>query len=243
MSSELTYSQRLKPVQVQKIYDALNIPWKEYEPNPEGWVQMDAIHFHNSVSAAGFDHVYFDKPALNIIHGGYIDHFYNGMLKGEGYDFDTDEVGIKKAVKGDVVDLVRRFHFGIDHTDEATSKTINWINQIVGRQKKPELRPGQIYAKNAIAENQENYVMVPNSIWKSTEISASAKIVWIAIFERCGKGKHYSFPGMEKIASDSGLSRSTVQLKIEELKQHGFLIEVPKGEGKAPNRYPVVRIE
>jgi hypothetical protein len=235
-----TYSQKLKPKQIQTVFDALSIPWREYEPNPDGWVQVDAIHFHNAVSAAGYDHMYMDKPAFNLKHGGYVDHFVNGMLKAEDYDFDTDVAEVKKAVKGDVVDLVRRFHFGVNQSEDATALAIKWIQSKIGTAA-PELKPGQKFAKNAIADNDENYVMIPNSLWQNKDLSASAKLVWIAIFERCGKGRHYSFPGMEKIAKDTGLSRSTVQLKIEELKRNGFLIEIPKGEGKAPRRYPIVK--
>lgn len=239
MSSELTYSQRLKPDQVQKIYDTLNIPWREYEPNPDGWVQIDAIHFHNSVSAAGFDHVTFDKPALNIIHGGYIDHFYNGMLKGKDYDFDTDVIEVKKAVKGDVVDLVRRFLYGISQTDEATTKTINWINKLLGKREiNPSQFIGKTRAKDFISNKEDIFVIVPKPLL-SASISAGSKLVWCEIHDQCRKGKYCSWPSINTIAERTSLSRSTVIRSLQELEESGFLI-TQKKEGANNLYYPVL---
>lgn len=248
-----TYSQRLSPQQVQKILDELRIPWREYDRNSEGWFSIPGEEFCGLISAAGYDHMPFVEPSFNIKHGGYIDHWFNGLIKSrddlddfeEVYDEISEEFvdREKKSVKGDVVDLVKLLLFKNDQSKETTVQAIRWINNTLGIGGKPELLSNQIFAKNAIAKNEENYVMIPNSLWQNKSLSAGAKIVWIAIYDRCGKGKHHSFAGMEKIAEDTGLSRSTVQLRVQELIDKGFLIEIVRGEGRAPNRYPVVKLK
>lgn len=238
MSSETTYSQRLEPTQVQRVFDRLNIPWRDYEPNPEGWIQVDDVHFINSVHEAGYKHVGFAKPSLNIKHGGYIDHLFNGISN----TGDIVHPFPDKAIKGDIVDLVKLFLFGVNQSEEAPKRAIEWIQEVLGTRSKPELKPYQRYAKDVIANKEEHYVMVPKSVWQSTEINASAKLVWMAIQERCGKGRHYSFPSISKISKDTSLGKSTVQRAISDLKDSGFLVEISRGDRKSPKRFPLAKI-
>ena len=240
VNGKITYSQKLKPAQVQRVLDALAIPYKDYTPNGEGWIQLDPDHFYKSVAKAGYHHMYLERPAINVLNGGYIDHFFNGYADKHNVPGQND--AHIKSYKGDLVDLVSIFKNGLNIDEQAIKEAISFIQGVIGT-KPPELQPGQKFAKNVIADKQQNYVMVPNSLWQNSGLSASAKIVWMAIFERCGKGKHYSFAGMMKLSQDTGLSRSTIQLKIEELKRQGFLIETTNHSARSVRRYPVIKTE
>lgn len=228
-----TYSQKLKPPEIQKIFDVLGIPWRDHKANQSGWVAIPDYDFISGVRAAGFAHIALIKPGVNILHGGWIDYWAAGFDAANDVDDDP-------TAKGDIVDLVRMFLYGRDDSQEASREAIQWIQKTLNKGGELHLEPGQILAKNAIADKADNYVMVPSSIWKSAEISPAAKIVWMAVFDRCGNGKHFSFAGMEKLSKDTGLARSTVQLRIQELIDHGFIVEVERGIGRAPNRYPII---
>lgn len=248
-----TYSQRLKPNQVQKVFDALGIPWRKYDHSSKGWFSIPGEEFHSIVSAAGHEITPLIEPSFNIKHGGYVDHWFNGLINSrdeldenvEVYDELSDDFVLreKKSAKGDIVDLVKLFLFKNDQTKETTVQAIQWINQKLGIGEKPLLCENEMFFKEMIAAGRENYAMIPRSILRSSEISASAKLVWIAIQERCGKNRNYSFPSITTISEDTDLSRSTVQRALEDLKNERYLIEIPKGERKSPKRFPICKIE
>ena len=74
-----------------------------------------------------------------------------------------------------------------------------------------------------------------------TGIEASAKVVYVAIQERCGKGRHCSWASLDTIAEDAGTSVSTVRRAIIQLTEAGYLIE-KKGAANKRYRYPLVRV-
>lgn len=218
MSNE-SFSQRLSVDQVQKILDDLSedfgLNWRDHQPNSLDFVTVDHPWFNSGLG-------------INVRTGQWNDYYLNGESTGDIVELCAmfwNEKGLKDAL-----------------TDSDIQVAIAGIQAILGNAINPNLGPDQEFAKNVIAEKKEPYVMVPKSIWANQGLSRSAKLVWIAIFDRCGRGKSYAFPGINKIAKDIGIGRSAVDRALDELKENGLLIEMSRGKGRAPNRFPIVRV-
>lgn len=173
------------------------------------------------VTIPNFEPFNYAKLGINILHGGF-------------KDFTND-------VKGDIVNFVRLIAFTLLSDEDGNKNAIKLINRLLGLNGYIKLEPDQMLVKEYIDQGIGKYAMVPNNIWGNPDLSPSSKIVWIAIQERCGRGKNCSWAGYKKLSEDTSLSRNTVAAAVRELKDHGFLTEVGRGEGNAPKRYPLCK--
>lgn len=216
----------MQPKHVRTILDKLNIPWRDYEPNDDGWIDIERTHFQDSTRS--FATTVGTSIGININHGGYVDHYEHQNFPDLG--------------KGDIVNLVAAVLLNEhDPNKHVKVQCIDWIKDQLGW-KKPEISQDQQFAKEWINESKHNnYVMVPNPVWQSKEIGPSEKLVWMALFERCGTGKQSSWPGINTISEDTNLSRSTVIRSLAELEKKGFLAQSKRSKNMAPRRYPLVK--
>ena len=218
------FSDNLTPGQVQQILDDLQIPWRDYKPNKDGWIDL----YIDDYVGLSFN----SKCGINIYHGGFRDHYMSGTDEGTA----------------DIVKLVAMVRTGNNDTTAITDQdvldTIDRIKERLGIAngvKPPELDGEAEFANEWLKkENENNYVRVPDDIWQS-DLSASAKLVWMALFKRCGKGEIYSFPGIRRIATDTSMGINRVQRALSELKDAGVLLEKHRRADKPPNRYPVCK--
>jgi hypothetical protein len=215
----MSFSDQLTPGQVKHVLTALNIPWENYEPNNKGWITIgfDALKEQFLVDT-------YSKLGVNLYHGSFVDH--SSSCKTE-------------QKKGDIVKLVELIRFGSINKSN-TIDSINWIKEVTGMNRgtpPPELSENMKFANDWLKD--KNYVRLPNDIWQSN-LSASAKLVWAAIFSRVGKGEIYSFAGIRNISKQTTLSKSSVQRAMKELVSAGLIIQKPSGIRKRMNRYPAV---
>jgi len=236
-----TYSQRLTPDEVQTVLDALLIPWRDYKPDESGWIAIDGQKLQECTNKdERFRHVFFEgRPSFNIIHGGWMDHNSTGYLESVEYDMEADERNIKKSIKGDIVDLVRYFHFGFRKGTDKSREAITFINSVLGKRQVDEKAfTGKIRAKDFINKKLDIFVIVPKQLLQA-KISASAKIVWCEIHDQCRKGKYCAWPSIVTISKRANISRSTVIRALQELEETGFLI-IQKKDGANNLYYPVL---
>lgn len=214
-----SFSNRLTPGQVQQILDALGLPWREHNVNHEGWVDIP----HDSLNS---------DLGVNIHHGGYVDHYMSGDPDG----------------KGDLVALVAMHitgcYFRPDLGEEDFKNAIQQIKEVCGINngvRPPDIPKGFRFAMNYSEIGNGKFARIPKDILRS-KLKPSEKLVWSAIFDRCGVNEIYSFPGLRRIKSDTGLSLGAVQNAIEGLSRYGLLIEKPRGNSSntAPARFPLV---
>ena len=219
-----TFSDSLTPGQVQRVLDELGIPWRDYKPNKDGWIDLSIDDY----VGLGFN----STCGINKYHGGFRDHYM--LNTGEG---SADLVKFCAMVRTGEADTTAV-------SDEDILDAIRWIKVLLGIDrgvKPPELDGEAEFANEWLKkENDNNYVRVPDVIWQS-DLSASAKVVWMALFKRCGKGEIYSFPGIRRIATDTSMSINRVQRALSELKDAGVLFEKHRRADKPPNRYPVCK--
>lgn len=213
-----SFSDRLTPGQIQSVFDSLEIDWRpKYNPSNDGWVNCYHDNFNSDLS-------------INIRHGGFVDQYKAGHI-------DPVEDGI--PIRGDIVTLVTLLMF----SPNEEIKAIEYIQKVCGLNKSispPDMPEGGKFASEWLKkENNNHFVRLPISIMQSN-LSGNEKIVWSAIFSRCGKDEIYSFPGLSQIGKDTGLSRPTVSKSIHHLIEYGLLIEKFKGHNKAPSRFPIV---
>ena len=217
------FSDTLTPGQVQQILDDLQIPWRDYKPNKDGWIDLSIDDY----VGLGFN----STCGINIFHGGFKDHYMSGTDEGTA----------------DIVKLVAMVRTGNSDTTAITDQdildTIARIKERLGIDKgvkPPELDGEAEYANEWLKkENEKTFVRVPDDIWKS-ELSASAKLVWAAIFSRCNKDEIYSFAGVRDISKQTSLASATVQKAIKELQAAGVLLQKPSRVGQKNNKYPIV---
>jgi hypothetical protein len=112
MNKEESFTDSLTVEQVRKILDALNIPWREYEPTPDGWISIPAERFKECTGA----HLSHKTIGININHGGVVDHHIWGS-EGMG--------------KGDIVQLVEAVRF--ETLRENVDQAIAWIRKIINK--------------------------------------------------------------------------------------------------------------
>ena len=213
-----SFSDRLTPGQIQTVFDALGIDWQPtYKPENKGWVNCDDDRFISDLS-------------INILHGGFVDQRMAG---------NPNSVVDGVPIRGDIVTLVTFLKF----SKGEEGKAIEYIQEVCGINKgvsPPDMPEGGKFASEWLKkENNNHFVRLPKEIMKSN-LTGNEKIVWSAIFSRCGKGEIYSFPGLSRIGEDTGLSRPTVSKSIRHLIEYGLLIEKFRGHNKAPARFPIV---
>jgi hypothetical protein len=215
-----SFSDKLTPGQIQQVLDALGLDWRPlYDPKNDGWVNLyaEGYSFNSDLS-------------VNIFHGGFVDQYSAGHPEPE-----IDGI----PIRGDLVTLVA----WLKYESRDPLKGIEWIQEVCGINrgvKPPDVKEGYEFANAYLAkENGNTFVRIPTPIMQS-KLSSTQKIVWGAIFSRCGKEQIYSFPGIRRIADDAGLAKSTVQEAIQELKYCNLLIEKYRGTNKAPARFPLV---
>lgn len=206
-------------MQIQQVIDALGIDWRPiYNPDNDGWVNYPHDRLNSDLG-------------INIFHGGWVDHYLSGSKEG----------------KGDIVALVAMhltdIFYAPDLNSDDIKEAITWIQNICGINKgisPPDVPKGGKFASEWVKkDNGEYHVRLPISIMQS-KLSGNEKIVWSAIFSRCGKDDIYSFAGLSRIGEDTGLSRPTVSKSIQHLIGYGLLIEKFRGHNIAPARFPIV---
>ncbi|MEO0567095.1 MAG: helix-turn-helix domain-containing protein [Pseudomonadota bacterium] len=81
------------------------------------------------------------------------------------------------------------------------------------------------------------FTQVPNAVLKSNEISSGAKLVY-AILLSYAWHNDFCFPGQERLATDIGISRQSVNTHVKELERKGFINIKRLGQGRT-NLYEV----
>lgn len=217
-----SFSDNLTPGQIQQILDELQIPWRDYKPNADGWIDLSID-----------DHVYIDFHStcgINIYHGGFKYHY----------------MGNKSEGSADIVKFVAMIQNGISDTTAINKQDVlnamNWILDLLGIQKgvkPPDVPDNFQFANQYFEPKDKNFVRLPIEILKS-RLGGNDKIVWSAIYNRVGNDKIYSFAGTRKLCEDTGLTRPSVSRAILNLKRYGLIIEKSRGHGKPPARFPLV---
>lgn len=218
MNNKKSFADKLAPDQIQEVLDALKLPWRDHiHSENDGWVNMPSKYFLSDLS-------------VNIKHGGFVDHYLANN--------NNSELRKHTPAKGDIVTLVMRLKFKQNEQDKA----IEWIKKIIGKNigvKPPEPPKGFKFANDWLKGEKNYYVQVPNPIWQS-ELTPSAKLVWIAIFSRINKEQVYSYAGIRNISSQTNLANATVQRALKELKSAGVLLTKPAEIRNLKNKYPLV---
>lgn len=85
------------------------------------------------------------------------------------------------------------------------------------------------------------FLMLPAEIAARTDLTGTAKVVFCAIADRVGKNFH-AFPGMRRIARDSGCGLYAVKAAISKLEAVGLIaVERPSGNPTGrTNRYSIL---
>lgn len=84
----------------------------------------------------------------------------------------------------------------------------------------------------------EQFTKLPRDVLARTDLSSTAKLVYSIIVDRVGRNGH-SWPGIRRIALDTGTTPKPVLKAIAKLESAG-LLEVERGHGRS-NRYRPVR--
>ena len=218
----MRFLNELTTEQIQSLISAIGINWQDYKPNAEGWINFDDTDLigYTANSTIG----------VNIYHGGFQDHYLMNTDEGTGDIIDL------KAIIENAYDVVS------DITDDDRAAVISWAKSVLGMPneiQKPQVPDSFSYPNDFLRHEEENpYVRCPVDIL-GCNLSASEKIIWLAIYRRCGK-KDYSFPGIRKLAQDTNLSVRTVQRSLDTLKATGLIFEQSRGDGKATAKFPVI---
>jgi len=212
-----SFASKLTTKQVQVILKSVGFSWENRKISSEGWVD---------VSDQGVN--CWENLSINIYHGGFVDHYFNGDSKGTG----------------DIVDLVARLIFRpafssditVEHKVHAIAKIRNFLG-IKKALKPPELGKNYSFANDYFKEN--SFTRMPNDILRSN-LTSNDKLVWLAIFSRCGSDDIFSYPSVRTIADDLCISTSTVQTSITRLIELGLLIQKPRGSHNSRAKFPLV---
>ena len=86
-----------------------------------------------------------------------------------------------------------------------------------------------------------SYVKVPTWLLERTDLPAVAKILWAILADRQGKNG-VCWPSLRRLAADSGMAVSTVQLQLAKLESRGLLEPIHRQSpgGRSSNRYRVI---
>lgn len=214
-----SYNQRLDIGDRKNILRALGVKEDFDDIDNEGWLTIKSLPiFENDVS-------------FNLKSGVLHDHSKGRWFESIGMSGSNASV--------DIIDLIRWLIFESNHEDRRID-AIEWAQNVLGKSSNQiNLEPYQVPVKVAIHKNQVKYAMLPRCLLRDPSLTPSAKIVWVAIQERCGAGKASSWAGLKKIAEDTGLGKRTVQRALDDLKETGYIVE-KKGSGNKRYRYPLV---
>lgn len=94
-----------------------------------------------------------------------------------------------------------------------------------------------IIIKGGDALSLSGFTQVPNAVLRSNEISSGAKLVYALLLSYAWHND-FCFPGQERLASDIGISRQSVNTHVKELERKGFIRIKRLGQGRA-NLYEV----
>ena len=107
-----SFASRLTTKQVQIILRSVGFSWENKKISSEGWVDVSdqAIRC-------------WEKLSINIYHGGFVDHYFNGDSEGSGDSVDL------------VASIIYRPDFSSDITIEHKVHAISEIRKLLGRKK------------------------------------------------------------------------------------------------------------
>lgn len=74
------------------------------------------------------------------------------------------------------------------------------------------------------------FVMIPHEVLRRRDLPPAAKLIYAMISDRIGSNGH-AWPGVRRLASDTGLCRQTVQRGVTQLERQGLLIVERGGLG------------
>ncbi len=94
------------------------------------------------------------------------------------------------------------------------------------------IREKNIVIKGSDALSQSGFTQVPNAILKGEGISAGAKLVYALLLSYAWHND-FCFPGQERLATDIGISRQSVNTHVKELERKGFIVIKRRGQGRA----------
>lgn len=212
-----SFASRLTTKQVQVILKSVGLTWENRNISSEGWVDV-----------SDQDIGCWQTLSINIYHGGFVDHYFNGDSEGSGDLVDL------------VASIIYRPDFSSDITIEQKVHAISEIRNILGRKKAikpPELGKHYSFANDYFKEN--TFTRMPNDILRSN-LTSNDKLVWLAIYSRCGSDDIFSYPSLKTIAEDLCVSISTVQTSITRLKELGLLIQKSRGSHNSRAKFPLV---
>ena len=75
------------------------------------------------------------------------------------------------------------------------------------------------------------FTQVPNILLNRAELSSNAKVAYTKLLSYAWHNNRV-FPGQERMAADTGMSRPTVSRAIGQLEQEGWLEIKRRGQGK-----------
>ena len=75
------------------------------------------------------------------------------------------------------------------------------------------------------------FTQVPNFLLNNTTLTAVAKVVYAKLLSYAWHNNRV-FPGQQRMATEVGLSKSSVNRGIQELQQHGWLEVIRRGQGR-----------
>jgi len=78
-------------------------------------------------------------------------------------------------------------------------------------------------------QDQFSFTRVPNEIIEHPRLSMQAKMIWIELWKFCYRDGDSAFPGMDKVASDLGVSQETIRKYRKELEKEGLIRVVRRG--------------
>ena len=81
----------------------------------------------------------------------------------------------------------------------------------------------------------KGYTQVPNHVLVSNRLSPGAKLTYAMILKYAWE-KDFSFPGQDRLATDMGVTRQSVNTYIQELQREQFIQIQRRGQGR-PNLY------
>jgi len=103
----------------------------------------------------------------------------------------------------------------------------------------PPVEPDQL-----TVEQPGNFDIIPTHLWLGGAVSAGALAVYIAIRRRGTMSKGKAIPSRQVIARDTGLTKRTVDAKLDELVEKGWLLITPRvrpdGKGQTSNHYTLL---
>ena len=94
------------------------------------------------------------------------------------------------------------------------------------------LEQRNIIIKGGDELSMSGFTQVPNAVLKSDAISAGAKLVCALLLSYAWQND-FCFPGRDRLATDIGISRQTVNAHVKELERKGFIKIKRLGQGRA----------